>query len=105
MEYDNDTQKMINRMGTVMICYMLAVLVTIFMRGWEPFDLICLAIDVLIFVMFQFLHLNKKIICILCLILGIFSFFSLAGLAILIISLLMAVYSIILFIKINKNKY
>ncbi|NLC48045.1 MAG: hypothetical protein GX758_01615 [Tenericutes bacterium] len=104
MKYRIETQRMINKVATAMVCFVLALFVTIIMRGWVILDIICMGLIGFLFVLFQFTNLDKRIICIITSIVGVFSFFSLSGLAIAMISMLMIIYNVILFQKLSKNK-
>lgn len=102
MEYGPKTQKMINRLGTIMICYAIASILILILGGWELLDIICFIANALTFVLFQFLNVNKTIISIMCIIIGAVTTLFLSGLPI-IIGLIMAIYGIILIFKLKKN--
>ena len=101
MTYNTQQQKMINRMGTMMISYALISLLMLIMRGWTVVDIVCFGINAVSFVMFQYTNIDKKIIAVISIILGLVSLFMLSGL-IIIFGLLLAVYGIILIVKLSK---
>ena len=101
MDYNTQQQKMINRMGTMMVSYALISLLMLIMREWTVLDIVFFIINAITFVMFQYTNIEKKIIAVISIILGFATLFLLSGL-IIICGLVLAVYGIILFVKLNK---
>ena len=103
MEFDEKTQKEINRLGTMMICYELVLVCLCFMRTPDMFDFIMLAINAINFFTFQFVfHDNKKLSCIFSIVIGFLSIFLLRGFLILFFGLSLAITGITTLSKINK---
>lgn len=102
MEYDGKTQKWINKLGTMMIVYEIVLVFTLFASSWYTEGIIGVVADAVIFILFQFLNVNKTVICVLCILLGIFSIVKLAGLLVLIVAAVMIIYSIITIVKLVK---
>lgn len=102
MDYNIKQQKMINRMGTMIISYALLLLLMLFMRGWNVLDIVLFVINAFSFVLFQYTSINKKIILIISIGVGTVSLFMLTGL-IVIYGLLLAIYGVVLILKLRNN--
>ena len=102
MDYNIKQQKMINRMGTMIISYALLSLLMLFMRGWNVLDIVLFVINAFSFVLFQYTSINKKIISIISICVGTVSLFMLTGL-IVIYGLLLAIYGVVLILKLRNN--
>ncbi len=102
MDYSERRQKMLNRLGTVMISYAIMAIVMLLLRGWYLMDIVCFVGNVITFLLFQFTQTDKQIIAYLCIGIGLVSLFLLRGLIIL-FGLLLAIYGVIFLVKFNKQ--
>lgn len=102
MNYSEKRQKMLNRLGTVMISYAIMAIVMLLLRGWYFMDIVCFIGNTVTFLLFQYTQIDKQIIAYLCIGIGLVSLFLLKGVIIL-FSLLLAIYGGIFLIKFNKE--
>ena len=96
------TQKLLNKFGTMMICYALVSLLMLVLRGWTQMDLILFIVNVITFCLFQFTKIDKKIPTLLAIVYGLVSLFLLSGI-IIFYGLFLSIYSLILFINLMKK--
>ncbi|MDE5630280.1 MAG: hypothetical protein K2I70_01640 [Bacilli bacterium] len=102
MSYSDKQQHMLNRLGTIMICYAMVALVMLLLRGWYLMDIVCFIGNLATFLLFQYTKTDKEIIAYLCIGIGLISLFLLRGLIIL-FGLLLAIYGAIFLVKFNKQ--
>lgn len=102
MEDSLNKQKMLNRLGTVMISYAIIAVVMLLLRGWYFMDIVCFIGNIVTFLLFQYTQIDKQIIAYLCVGIGLVSLFLLKGL-IIFFGLLLAIYGIIFLVKFNKK--
>ena len=101
MSKEEKIQKTLNHVGTLMISYAIISLVMLILRGWTTFDIVLFIANLFNFCLLQFLNFNRIIIALLCMIIGVASFFLLQGIVI-IFGVLMALYGLILLIKLGN---
>ena len=64
-------QNWINRMGAVMICYAIASLLMLVIKGWGTLDILLFLINGLNFILFQFFNHSFLITCLICILVGL----------------------------------
>ncbi len=101
MNKEEKIQKTLNHVGTLMISYAVISLVMLILRGWTTMDIVLFVSNLLNFCLLQFLNFNRIVISLLCMAIGASSFFLLQGI-IIILGAIMALYGLILLIKLGN---
>lgn len=101
MSYTESQQKMVNRMGTMMICYLIIALLMLVLNGWTIIDILCTVCDVVLFAMYQFTEIDKRVIAGMAIVVGAVSLL-LATAWMTLFGLLLMIYAIILIVKLSK---
>ena len=101
MNKEEKIQKTLNHVGTLMISYAVISLVMLIFRGWTAMDIVLFVSNLLNFCLLQFLNFNRIVISLLCMAIGASSFFLLQGI-IIVFGAIMALYGLILLIKLGN---